>query len=126
MRLNPLADNTPIEDKTRNWLESIMEYKEKPIKEYNEQHLTAYCDKKIKWYKDMRTKLINGYRRNMLSLGAKVLLEDRDGEIEGEVVEVKKTGVIFHTTRVNNNDLDETEFITFNELAKFDHVYILG
>lgn len=40
-------------------------------------------------------------------------------------VEVKKTVVIFHTTRVNNNDLDETEFITFNELAKYDHVYIM-
>lgn len=40
-------------------------------------------------------------------------------------VEVKKTVVIFHTTRVNNNDLDETEFITFNELAKYYHVYIM-
>lgn len=111
------------ESKNNNTFESI--FKDRPVKEYKEVGLTSFCDKKINYYKTLRTKLINDYRINMFSLGSKVLLEDRDGEIEGEVVEVKKTGVVFHTTKVNYSDWDETEFITFNELLKSDHIYIM-
>ena len=109
----------------KNTFESI--FKDRSLKEYNaEQKLTAWCDEKIKHYRNLKTTLVNNYRRNMFPVGSRVLLvNNRDGEQEGEVVEVKKTGIVMHTTRVNNNVYDTTGFMSFKELLNSDHVYIM-